>query len=100
MTKAKKISKGDTFICQHPRLGTAIPGKVIALTTDETKQIGLQFEQNVNGHSCDGRGPDGHCLWVRPQHILTLEEYEQEQKVKLAAAESLAAADLEELILE
>ncbi len=100
MTKVKKIVKGDVFICLHPRLGAAIPGKVIALTSDETKQIGLEFDQNVNGHSCDGRGLDGHCLWVRPQYILTPAEYEQELKAKQAAADVIAANDLEELIIE
>ena len=27
---------------------------------------GVEFEENVYGHDCGGRGKHGHCLWVRP----------------------------------
>jgi hypothetical protein len=100
MTKAKKIVKGDKFVCLLPRLGSPLVGAVISLTADETKQIGLEFDQHVNGHSCDGRGKEGHCLWTRPAFLLTIEEYEQQLKAKLAAADNVGANDLDELVLE
>ena len=100
MTKAKKIVKGDKFVCLLPRLGTPLVGTVISLTTDETKQVGLEFDQQVNGHTCDGRGKEGHCLWTRPAFLLTIEEYEQQLKSKLAAADNIGGTDLDELVLE
>jgi hypothetical protein len=39
----------------------------------------------MNGHSCDGRGPDRHCLWVSPVHILTEVEYEDRITAEQAA---------------
>lgn len=95
-----KIVKGDKFICTHPRLGDALIGTVIALTKDETKMIGLQFDEPMNGHTCDGRGKDKHCLWVRPAHLMTVEDYEDQMKAKEAARELTKANDLEELTFE
>lgn len=98
MTKVEKIQKGDKFVCMHPRMPAPFVGVVIALTTDPGKMIGLEFPDPIGIHSCDGRGKDKHCIWVRPEHIATEEEFTQSLKVK-EATKAAAAKDLEELVL-
>jgi len=95
MTNVAMVHKGGQFICVHPKLSSPKLGMVIALTSDPAKMIGLQFTDDVGGHSCDGRGVDRHCLWVRPEHIMTVEEHRAASRAS-AASES---QDLEELRL-
>jgi hypothetical protein len=96
----KKAAKGDKFVCVHPKLGEALVGTVIALTKDETKMIGIEFDVKMNGHSCDDRGRNGHCLWVRPHDLLTIDEYENQLKAKEAAKKAAFENDLEEMTFE
>ncbi len=28
--------------------------------------ICVEMDRNINGHSCNGFGKDGHCVWVPP----------------------------------
>ena len=101
MTRVAKIVKGMRFVCVHPALEQPVMGTVIALTTNETKQIGLQLD-GEGFHDCDGRGEPGKCIWVRPNHILTEEEYAAEEASKQQLAEMLddsLTQDLEELEL-
>lgn len=30
---------------------------------------GVEFEENVGGHDCDGRGKQDHCLWASPRSL-------------------------------
>lgn len=98
MTKVNRIIKGDKFICIHPRVKGGHLGTVISITTNPTKNIGLQFDQPIGFHSCDGKGKDGYCIWVRPSDIMTEEEYKEDQKIRNAAS-AVATTELEELIL-
>ncbi len=87
MTLATSVNKGDEFWCTHRRLPKPMLGVVIALTDQPGKLIGLEFKDNVKGHSCDGRGANGHCLWVAPEHILTPVEFkEREETLSVARA--------------
>ena len=85
MTQASKVSVGDKMWCTHRRLSSPLLGTIIALTDEPGKVIGLEFEEDMNGHSCDGRGPDRHCLWVSSVHILTEVEYEDRITAEQAA---------------
>lgn len=98
MTKVAKVRKGDKFVCLHPRMAAPTVGSVIALTSDPGKMIGLEFENQVGVHSCDGRGKDKHCIWVHPDNILTEDEYAELLKVR-EAVQTAATVDLEELDL-
>lgn len=98
MTKSEKIRKGDKFVCLHPRMSQPAVGDVIALTSDPGKMIGLEFSDPIGLHSCDGRGKDGYCIWVRPEHLLTEDEFTESLKAKKAAQAALAT-DLEEIVL-
>ena len=82
MTMVKTINKGDKFVFAHTEVKEPLLGTVIALTDAPGKKIGLEFEVNVGGHSCDGRGKPGHCLWAAPAHIHTPDEYEHILKTK------------------
>lgn len=92
-----KIIKGSEVICVHPRLSQPIEGVVIALTSEPGKMIGLQLKEEAGFHTCDGRGKDKYCIWVRPEHIMTKEELEASKKVK---EDSLVKyQEFEELVL-
>ena len=69
--EAKSLKKGDEYWCMLTRLPVPKKGKIIALSTSLAKQIGLEFDEDVGGHSCDGRGKDGHCLYCRVEHLAT-----------------------------
>ncbi len=88
MTQATRVSVGDSMWCTHRRLPSPLLGTIIALTDEPGKMIGLEFEEDVGGHSCDGRGQDKYCLWVSPVQILTEEEYAD----KIAADQAALAA--------
>lgn len=96
MTNIKKIKKGDRFVCLHPRITTHALGTVIAITSNPSKQIGLELDEPVGFHSCDGRGKDKYCIWVRTTDIFTQEEYENN---KVITNTKQSFEDLEELIL-
>jgi hypothetical protein len=88
---SRQIKKDDVINVYHPNK-QQFPARVrvIAITPLPGKTIGVMFDQNVGGHSCDGRGPDGHCLWVAPHHILTDEQVAQLMAMKRAEAQSRA----------
>jgi hypothetical protein len=75
MTKPANVKKGEQYWCVHRRLALPMQGTCIALTDNVGKQVGIQFEENIGGHSCDGRGEHGKCLWFRPSNLYTDEEY-------------------------
>lgn len=99
MTSVKSIHKGDKFWCLGQGLAQPAFGTVIALTSNLGKQIGLEFDEPIGVHSCDGRGKEGYCLWVRAEDILTDDEYNAKQVADAATAASLAADDLDEITL-
>ena len=98
MTNVSKIKKGEKFVCLHAHMSEPTVGTVIALTSDPGKMIGLEFEKDVGIHSCDGRGKNKYCIWVRPENILTEEEYAQLLKVKETTSKTISA-DLDEIVL-
>lgn len=77
------LKKGDEIYCTLSRLGKPKKGKIIALTTNPAKQIGLEFDEDVAGCSCDGRGKQGYCLWAKVEHLAT----ESMVKAQLAQCE-------------
>jgi len=97
MTTATQIKKGDRFY--YMGLDKPILGTVIALTSYAGKQIGLQFDDFNGGHSCDGKGEDGKCLWSRPWFILTPAEYQAKLEADKANVDRDEAVDLEVLDL-
>jgi hypothetical protein len=80
-----KVSKGDELYYRGRRVSEPTLCKVIAITTDEAKQIGLEFKTDVGGHSCDGRGKQGFCLWARSWDLMTKAEYKAMQEAQEAA---------------
>lgn len=99
MTQVKKISKGDKFVCTLDRLSKPTLGTVIALTNEPGKLIGLQFAEDVKGHSCDNRGKHGYCLWVSRYNILTESEYADSLKVE-QEAKSMVYSDMDSITLD
>lgn len=99
MTSVKSIQKGDRFWCLGQGLSQPAIGTVIALTSNLGKRIGLEFDDPIGAHSCDGRGKNGYCLWVREFDILTDGEYQAKLEAEAATAAALSGEDLEELTL-
>ena len=42
-------------------------GTVIAILDDFN--VGVQWDENIDGHSCSGRGKRGRCSWEMPSTI-------------------------------
>lgn len=66
-----KIDKGDRVAYTgrelKPRIGGV--GKVVALDGGPGKEIGVEFEVKIGGHSCDGNGKEGFCWWAKADEL-------------------------------
>lgn len=104
-----KIKKGDIIFCVHRNAvvsgktpGMPIKGIVLGITAKLNRQIAIELDEEIrNGHTCEGRGKKGYCVWCRPRHILTVDEWKQQKKALEAAAKSAKqlATDVDELTL-
>ena len=96
-----KLKKGDEYWCVHPRLtrgGDPLACKIIAFTTTASKQVGVEFAEDISGgHSCDGRGSDGKCLWVRVSDLTTDDMVKKLKKDAAMLKEHILKRDGEEL---
>lgn len=75
MTKPANVKKGEKFWCVHRKLAFPMEGTCIAMTDNPGKMVAVQFEKEMGGHSCDGRGKEGQCLWLRPGNLYTAKEW-------------------------
>lgn len=75
---------GDAIVVHAPDHGIkSLPmAKIIAITDEPGKTVGVEFGDPVGRHSCDGAGKTGYCLWVAPEHILLPKEAEELKKVE------------------
>jgi len=109
----RKLRKGESYwVVGSEDLGGGPPrkGKVIRLSEETGKEIGLEMDEPVGGvdangqswgvlHTCDGRGKPGFCLYARPDQVLdakSLEAYKAHQAEQQHPAES-DFEDLDEL---
>lgn len=99
MTQVKKINKGDKFVCTLARLPKPTLGTVIALTNEPGKLIGLEFAEDIKGHSCDNRGKPGYCLWASKYDVLTEAEYADSLKVA-QEAKGMAYSEMDSITLD
>ena len=61
---------GDEVVCVkavwgYPRTLNQY-GRVVCYTQS---YCGVEFEENMYGHNCDGHGKQGYCLWVKPDSL-------------------------------
>lgn len=82
-------------------------GKVVRLSTDPGKQVGIEFADPVGGvdkngqpwgvtHDCDGRGKPNCCLYVRPDQVLddrAVQVYQARRQAELAEASKYQELD-------
>jgi hypothetical protein len=78
----RKLRKGESYlIVGHECLEGPLKGKVIRLSDEAGKTVGVEFAEPIGGvdqdgqrwgvvHDCDGRGRMSHCLYVRPDQAL------------------------------
>lgn len=83
MTQVAEISIGDRFyFVSKDAIGT-----IIALTDIPGKMIGIELDDSVGFHSCDGRGKEGHCVWAYPEDVLSETEYSDMKNAKAVVTE-------------
>ena len=80
MTKPANVKKGEKYWCVHRKLARPVLGTCIALTDNPGKAVAIEFEDKIGIHSCDGRGKDGHCIWLLPGNLYTEDEYKLVKK--------------------
>lgn len=64
-----KFKVGDKIICETPVgnkqiqncIGTIL--YISYLYDNHIHDMAIEFEQNISGHSCEGRGKNFHCWW-------------------------------------
>lgn len=78
----RKIRKGETYwVMGHEHLPRPLKGKIVRLTSDPSRAVGVEFNELMGGtddngqswgvvHTCDGHGRLGYCLYVRPDQVL------------------------------
>lgn len=67
----------EVVVVYRQRLNAPTKATIIAITNTPGKMVGVQFKDPIGIHTCDGRGPFKHCMWVHPNHLLTLERGEK-----------------------
>ena len=67
-------SIGDEVIIEHGG-----SGRIIAIKQNcfQTAWVGVEFEEYISGHNCNGAGKDGHC-WYFPVKDIDLVATETE----------------------
>lgn len=60
---------GQEVIVASPDLPASAVGRIVALTNEPGKTVGVEFYDEVGIHSCDGAGRHGYCLWATPEHV-------------------------------
>ncbi len=83
---------GDLVIALRRNQGWTA-GTVIALTDEPGKAIGVEYDEAVGEHSCDGRGKDRFCSWIHPDHVFDVRQAESLLKDVTAAQVAKRAAD-------
>ena len=72
---ARTIRKGDRMWLVGQGVMTPVEATVVVLTDYVGKQVGLEFDEQVGVHNCDGHGKQGYCIWVCSWDLMTQEEY-------------------------
>lgn len=57
----KKIKHGDT--------GKIVSYKEAERLNQEISIIGVEFERDINGHTCGQQGKKGHCAWITKKRL-------------------------------
>jgi len=86
LEKQRKLKKGESYwVVGQRHLERPLKGKIVRLSNEPGKAIGIEFDQPIGGldkegqlwgvnHTCDGHGKQGHCLYVRPDQVLDEKE--------------------------
>lgn len=73
-------------------------GDVGTVVTGSKLFIGVDFDRDIGGHCCDGRGRPGHCWNIPCEDLEKLEEAEEE--VEEETKEEIKTETMEQKILE
>ena len=75
----KELKLGDRVMCDNMGWGTGAgsssrtnkEGTVIDVKP--ITQVGIEFDDNINGHTCYGQGKDEYCWYVGMKHLAVLQ---------------------------
>lgn len=76
--KFKKFKVGDEVVIstQYPTMSSGsknfdnVKAKLVVVTDDT---IGVEFNKDIGGHDCDGKGKSGHCWYYTSIHVISIE---------------------------
>ena len=70
---SSKFKVGDRVSCIEAHWGTLQVGDlgtvIIVRDYDFGIDYGIEFDNEVKGHDCEGKGKDGHCWWMNEYEI-------------------------------
>jgi hypothetical protein len=76
----------SVVVVGHERHRHPFAGRIVAITTEPGKTIGVAATEEVGGNSLDGRCKQGHGLWVSPHQVRTPEAFHAELERRKAEA--------------
>ena len=107
----RKIRKGEAYwIMGSEELPRPRKGTIIRLSSEPGKAVGVEFEEPLGGvdengqswgtiHTCDGRGKNGYCLYVRPDQVLDEKAMKAHSARQAEAVEASKFDEYEELLV-
>ena len=70
-----KYKVGDRVVCKGNYYNRDIAGKVGTVKGAKLTIIGVEFDERVSGHGCDGRCKYGHGWWVPAESLQPLNNH-------------------------
>ena len=57
---------------KHGDIGKIIGYKEVEKGNLEINIIGVEFERDINGHTCNGAGKKGCCAWITKKRVIAI----------------------------
>lgn len=70
--KGQIYNIGDRIIAEDRIGGAMLRGKTGTIVSLSSCDIGIEFDEHIDGHSCGGRGKPGYCRYARIYDKLSL----------------------------
>lgn len=77
-----KVGDRVKYIGRHPGMFKET-GTVVGISIEYAPfQIGIDFDEDIKGHSCGGLGRLGHCMWIDIDAVELIDTDENQPKIK------------------
>ena len=65
--KLRECSIGDEIVILHSTIySNGLAGKTGRVIVADPWKVGVEFDEYIYGHTCDGNGQYGHCWFLNP----------------------------------